>query len=180
MKKHNLNQTVRSWLPLAAGLTLATGFAYAAVQQSYRQTANDPQIQLASDGVRALKGGAAAANIVGPTRVDPAFSLAPFTMVFNETEAVAASGVALAEQVPSPPKGVFEYTKQHGIDKFTWEPAGGVRIAAVMQYVGEGKGFVLSGRSLGEVEKRIERINQLTGVALVVMLGVTLGLLIIL
>jgi hypothetical protein len=41
--------TFLRWLPLAVAITILAGLVYATVQQSLRQGANDPQIQLAED-----------------------------------------------------------------------------------------------------------------------------------
>ena len=37
------------WLPLGVAVTLVCALIYATVQQNYRQSANDPQIQMAED-----------------------------------------------------------------------------------------------------------------------------------
>ena len=60
---------------LAAGVTV---FATAAVQQNYRQSANDPQIQLARDGADALGRSLIPSAIVGDDpQIDAGSSLAP-------------------------------------------------------------------------------------------------------
>ena len=46
------------------GVTVAFGTLYAAVQQDYRQSANDPQIAMAEDAANALKGGDVPASVV--------------------------------------------------------------------------------------------------------------------
>jgi hypothetical protein len=181
MAKRKLNQTVRVWLPLAAITTVLSGLIYAAVQQNYRQNANDPQIQLATDAAQTLKAGANSGSVINTTSVDPAFSLSPFLITFDANGTVLSSSVLLAGSTPLPPSGVFAYAKTHGEDRFTWEPEPGVRIAAVVEhYSGAASGFVLAGRSLGEVENRESQLEMMTAAAWIVALGSSFVLMLIL
>ncbi len=125
---------------------------YAAVQQDYRQSANDPQIQIAEDAAASLDGGGAFQSVILPTRIDIATSLSVFTTVFNDAGQPIGSSGYLNGEMPTLPSGVFNYVRSHGEDRFTWQPEKGVRDAVVVtKYSG---GFVLAGRSLREVEKR--------------------------
>ena len=45
---------MKTWVPLTIGTTLLCGLVYLATQQSIRQGANDPQIQMAEDAAAAL------------------------------------------------------------------------------------------------------------------------------
>jgi hypothetical protein len=57
---------LRLTILLMAGLgTALCALIYVTVHQSYRQTANDPQIQLAEDGAQQLAHGVAPAQIAG-------------------------------------------------------------------------------------------------------------------
>lgn len=133
-----------------------------AVQQNYRQSANDPQIQIAEDLSRALAEGKRAETLVTTAKVDMGVSLAPFVMVFDEKGNPVFSTATLDNQTPVPPKGVFDYTKTNHEDRITWQPKPLVRNAIVVRYFqGKVSGFVLVGRSLREVEKRE---NNLMGV----------------
>ena len=74
-------------------------------------------------------------------------------------------------QIPELPKGVLDAARANGQNRVTWEPKEGVRIAAVVtRYDG---GFVLSGRSLREVEKRTEMLSKEVMVVWVITLGIT-------
>lgn len=144
-----------SWLPIAAALVVMSGTVYVAVQQSLRSGANDPQLQIAGDLAAQLSGGAAAAALLGPAKVDLATSLSPYAIVFDGSgHAVASTGV-LDGSVPVPPAGVLRAAQRHR-DELTWQPRGGVRSAIVVVpwRSGAGSGTVLVGRSLTEVEKR--------------------------
>jgi hypothetical protein len=55
---------LRHWLPLAAVTTLLCGLVYLAVQQSLRQGANDPQIQMAEDAAAALVAGSTPESVL--------------------------------------------------------------------------------------------------------------------
>ena len=56
-------QVLKTWLPLAATVTLVCFIVYGTVQQTYRSNANDPQVQMAEDAVSALERGADAKEL---------------------------------------------------------------------------------------------------------------------
>jgi hypothetical protein len=53
-----LRRALAFYVPVAVLATLCCGLVYALVQQDLRQSANDPQIQMAQDAARALDSGA--------------------------------------------------------------------------------------------------------------------------
>ena len=76
-------------------------------------------------------------------------------MIFDGSGALLESDANLRGVIVVPPSGTFDYAKLHGEDRFTWQPEAGVRFAAVLKYYGGTRpGFVLSARSLREVEIR--------------------------
>jgi hypothetical protein len=151
-------------------ITLACGLVYVTVQQSFRQSANDPQIQMAEDTARQLEAGASAQVLVGNQTIEIDKSLAPYIIIYDEKTEVVASNATLDNEPPKPPQGVFEYTKQNNQDRITWQPKAGVRSAIVMQHYNGG--YVLAGRSLREVEIRENKLEkQVGGVWIVGMLG---------
>lgn len=159
-----------------AGISSVLALAlYMIPQQVLRQGLNDPQIQLAGDLVAQLEQGAAAANAVPAKQVDMARSLAPFVIVYDEQGSPVASQAVLNGAVPAPPIGVFDFVRQHGEERVSWQPVRGsgsqegVRIAAVVQRVnGAHPGFVLAGRNMREVEARE---SQVAHMSLLVWLG---------
>jgi hypothetical protein len=176
MKK--IKHILKSWLVLALIATMFCGLAYVTVQQALRQGANDPQIQMAEDIAGQMEAGASAASVLPSSSVDLSRSLAPFVILFNGQGTQSASSAVLHGQSPQLPGGVLDYVRQHGEDRLTWQPEPGVRIAAVVtSYSGAEPGFVLAGRSLHEVEKRIGQIQLLCGIAWIATLG--LGLILI-
>jgi hypothetical protein len=90
--------SIKTWLPLALAITLIYGAIYATGQQILRQSANDPQIQLAEDAARDLDQGATAAIVVGQQTADLTISLAPFIMVVDSKGTVVASSGVINDQ----------------------------------------------------------------------------------
>src|SRR5437773_8788820 len=70
----------------AAAATIASMFVYAAVQQTYRSGANDPQVQLAQDATARLLAGAPTNTVLPRDTVDLSFSLAPFVIVYDAAD----------------------------------------------------------------------------------------------
>lgn len=151
------------WLILAIMVTGAVGFPTMAIQQNYRQNANDPQIEITQEVAAAIRKGIPRDQIVSPTgTVDMSTSLSPFIAIYDQDAKVVGSSGKLNEENPIPPSGAFDTAKQKGSVHFTWQPQPGVRIAAVMQEVkGEKTTFVLAGKSLREVEQREKQLTQM-------------------
>ncbi|HTX86822.1 MAG TPA: hypothetical protein VMC41_02005 [Candidatus Nanoarchaeia archaeon] len=146
-------------------LALVFGFVYSVSQQVLRQSANDPQIQIAEDSAAALNAGDQPRflknNVYG--MIDSSKSLAPFLINFDAAGKPVDSTAALNGQTPIPPAGVFAYAKAHGQNRVTWQTPDGTRLAAVIVYYsGNGGGYALAGRSLLEVEKRESNLEFLT------------------
>jgi hypothetical protein len=81
-------------------------------------------------------------------------------------------------QSPHLPDGVLDYVRRHGEDRITWQPEPGVRIATVVtRYSSARSGFVLVGRSMREVEKRIDQITLFCAVTWLLTVGLALILL---
>lgn len=157
--KNKIIEFLKYWLPTAIILTMIFFTIYAAVQQSLRQSANDPQIQIAEDTAKALSDGAQFSGST-PT-IDIAKSLATFVIVYDVGEKPVLATGYLNNKIPSPPPGVFAFVKRFGEDRVTWEPEKGVRVATVMTYFenATSSGYVWAGRSLREVENRVERLG---------------------
>jgi len=162
-----------------AGISTVLALAlYAIPQQVLRTGADDPQIEMAtnlasrinSSGVTGgLLQGALATN-GGP--VDMERSLSPFLIVYNDQGQALGSTASLHGQTPALPAGIFNYVRTHGEERVTWQPERGVRIASVIERVnGSQPGFVLAGRSLREVQARIDHVQNLAGLTWLGMLG---------
>jgi hypothetical protein len=146
---------IKSCLPFIVAITFICGMIYIVGQQIYRHSANDPQIQMAVDAAAALSSGQAPETLIGNSKVDIAISLAPYLIIFDPAGQSIASSAILDNQTPTIPAGIFDYTKQHGQDRITWQPKAKVRQAAIIVYYeGQHSGFVLAGRSMREIEMR--------------------------
>ncbi len=170
MHKTLLKKSFLLWLPFAALITFVCLLSYLLVQQDFRMTANDPQIEVAEDVAQALGNGISPQDIVPPGQViNIATSLDPFIIIFDASGKVLASSATLNGKTPAVPRGVFASLQRYGIDgaqnRFTWEPAFGVRSAAVVTdfsgSTSSSTGFVLAGRSLREVEIREDNVLHL-------------------
>lgn len=129
---------------IGAGVTL---FVSGAVQQNYRQSADDPQIQLAEDAAAALTSGRSPQDVIGSTQIDMRDSLAPFVMVISSSGQTLSTSGRLSGITIQPPPGTL-----YNDHRFTWQPRSDTRLAAVVeQYHG---GYVVAARNLREVENR--------------------------
>ena len=155
---------MKNVIPLAVVITLLSGLVYAVEQQALRMNANEPQIQMAEDLAASLARGQSVDSVVPSSKVDIAQSLAPYVVVFDDSGRALASSGLLHDQLPAVPPGVFDYVRQNGEDRITWQPEPGVRSATVVtSYGGAHPGFVLAGRSLRLVEQRVDQLGQLVG-----------------
>lgn len=163
------------WLPIAAAVTGLALAVILAVQTDLRLSGNDPQIQMAEDAADALADGTDIASVVPATNVDLRTSLAPFLIVFDDQGAPIAASAELDGRMPQVPAGVFDYVRENGEDRVSWQPDPGVRIAAVVVKVDSpGRGFVLAGRSLREVEARKSVVQSQVGAGWLAILAATL------
>src|ERR1700739_4660226 len=106
------------WVPLAIALTGVCGVVYASVQQSLRQTANDPQIQMAEDAAATLDSGAAPTSVLPARQGDLSTSLDSFVMVFDADHQLVASSASLHGSAPAFPGSALATTGQ---DRITWQ-----------------------------------------------------------
>lgn len=162
------------FIVLAAISSLICLTVYAAVQQSYRSNANDPQIE-ATEQISALMAqGAPASAIIGQSNpVEVSKSLSLFVMIFDKDGKLAAANAKLGGSDLTLPSGIIDRAKQQGQLRFTWQPQKGVRLAAVMLKADNNSGYVLAGRSLREVESRIDKLTTMLAIAWIAMLALS-------
>lgn len=146
------------YLSAALLLIIIFGTMYGLVQQAQRSEANYPQIQIAEDTATALNNGRSPQSLIG-ANVDMMGSLAPFTIIYSRTGQIIAGSGYLHGAVPAAPLGMLSAAQGQTYSAVTWQPQAGVRIAAVS--VAAGHYYVLSGRSLTEVEKNETHSLQL-------------------
>jgi hypothetical protein len=174
MNKPNfLLEVFKSWLPLAAGLTIVSITAFTLVQQLNRLGAAELPAQVAYDAQQTIFTGRDPAEVVGKNPIELSGSLAPFLMVFDESEKLQFSSVTVFGKPPVLPEGVLAYTRTHFEDRITWQPSPGVRAALVIVHMADG-GFVAGGQSIAEPERIIEKLEMLAGLGWIGTMGTTL------
>lgn len=152
------------WLGASLVVLIIFGTVYATVQQSQRRDANYPQIQLAEDKAADLDSGTKPGKLVHG-RVNMKRSLAPFTIIYDRFGKVVAGSGYLDGKIPVVPIGVLTAAKGKDYNFVTWKPDPGVRVAAVS--VAANRYYVLSGRSLKEVEKNDNKTLEITLLGLI-------------
>ena len=171
------------WLPLAVAIAGIFLFAYWAVQQDYRISANDPQIQMAEDAASALAQGVTPAALVRDlVLVDIRASLAPWIVIYDASGKPVTGTAMLDDAVAQLPAGVFDESGWHtyaeqGIplsipaheDRFSWQPRPDVRQAVVLVHVSSSSftGYLASGRNMREIENREGTLTLGAGLAFV-------------
>lgn len=149
------------FLILATIITILCSVIYLAVQQNYRLSANDPQVQISESTANMLSQGQDLTSILPEKKADLNKSLAAFIIVYDNAQNPTISSAQLDGQIPELPKGVLDAALEHGQNRVTWQPKEGVRIASVVtRFDG---GYVLAGRSLREVESRIGLLGKEVG-----------------
>lgn len=153
-------------------LTVIMCLVYAGIQQNYRSNANDPQIQIAHELRDRLQQGK-------PLIFDDTVTLERSLSVFKESfdakgNPVQSTGFIYG-RMPQLPKGVFEYAKAYGENRITWQPRGGIRMAAVIVAVNASPmAYLAVGRSLKEVEERISGLARMVFISWLLCISVVL------
>lgn len=127
--------------------------AYLNTQQNLRQSANDPQTQMAEDTARAIQNGASASQYNSSQNVDIASSLAPYLIIYDKDFKPIAGTGYLNGRLAQVPSGVLAASEEKGENKVTWQPKPDIRQAIVAVPIQNG-GYAVAGRSLREIEKR--------------------------
>jgi hypothetical protein len=149
-------------LAVMAVLTIVTGMIYASVQQSYRSNANDPQIQIARDIAGKIKDGLSFEKIFPGDSVDISESLGVFALLYDSVGRPLRYSGFLDNKPAQLPSGVFEYARIHREDWITWQPRQGIRMAMVVVRTNRSPFcYVAVGRSLKEVEIRVQKLSEM-------------------
>jgi len=169
---NKIKNILRIWIPFGVVICAFSALSYAAVQQSERQNANDPQIQMAEDTAAALNGGATIDSLLPKTQVEISKSLAPFLVLYDINGKPTASSGTLNGQMPVYPIEALYSSKSSGENRVTWQPANNVRIASVV--VPFNDGYVMAGRNMREVENRESLTEMYSGITWLLALVATL------
>jgi len=158
---------INFFIPLTIVITGLSGLVYWAVQQDIRISSYDPQIQISEDIAAKLSQGADVSKLVPADTVEISKSLSPFVAVFDSNGKLVKSNARLNGKDIVVPKGVFDYTNINSQDRVSWQPTTGVRSAIIVTKFtnSKGVGYVVSGKSLREAEKRIDNLGFQVGLA---------------
>lgn len=159
-------KSFKLWIVLAVLITGGCLLVYVVAQQNLRQSANDPQIQMAEDNAMLMSQGGDTSSAVESAKVG--FNdLAPALTIYNEQGKVLATSVEPLQTLPTLPDGVLRDAKESGESRFTWQPNPNVRLATVITYYSgdQASGFVMATRSLKEVEARESQLGQMVALA---------------
>jgi hypothetical protein len=157
MLRDTLSRPALLWNALVLiALLSALTLGFVIMQQtSLRQSAEDPQLGMASDLASRLARGTPPAAAVPDNQTDMDESLSAFVIAYDEQGQVLASSAQLNGAVPHLPIGVLDFVRKNGEERVTWAPRRDVRIASIVRHVaGPHGGFVLAGRNLREIESR--------------------------
>lgn len=164
-------RSVWLFLTLAMLTTGLCGLIYLAVQQNYRQSLNDPQIQIAEDAAAKISSGVQIDQVVPIEKIDIANSLSPYLIIYNNAGVPLLSSAELHGNIPTLPPGLLNdatwrtaetYTVPQGKETHvTWQPELNVRQALVLVHYtsANGIGFAVAGRNMRAVEQRIEQLG---------------------
>lgn len=147
-----------SWFGAAAIVVVVFGTVYATVQQSQRSDANWLQIELSENTKALLDAGHSPSDVIGAP-VEISTNLTPFVDIYDKSGNPVAGNGVLHRKLPQVPIGVLKASDKKEYHAVTWQPEKDVRIAAVT--VSAKDYYVLSGRSLREVEKNESRTFHL-------------------
>lgn len=163
-----------SYLSALAIVTIVILLVYVAVQQNYRMTANDPQVQIARDAAERLEHNRPV-TFFTPDTVNLSKSMAVFTAYYDAHQKPVASTGYLDGAIPKLPEGVLDYAKKHAEDRITWQPRKNVRLAAIVKYVSSPSvSYVVAGRSLQEVEVREGNLFKMVIIAWILCFAIIL------
>ncbi|HWD89854.1 MAG TPA: hypothetical protein VG367_17100 [Mucilaginibacter sp.] len=151
----------RNWFGYAALITLVCILVYVTVQQSFRLSANDPQVQMAQDAAIAIDKGVDPKSLpVTQTGIDISQGLSPYVAVYDPVGNMVAGSATLNGKPLHIPQGVIDYIRKNSRDAASWQPEPGVRQAMVGVSTAKGNYVVISGRSLASTEERIARLGE--------------------
>lgn len=148
---------------LAVCTTLFFGFFYSGLRQVYRESANDPQLQLIRDAVIRLERGESITDVVPQESIDIADHLQAFVNIYDAVGTPVNGSGTLRGALPKISEKIIRRTsKTDNQYRTTWTPDEGPRMALIVEPYKTptgSTGFVASARSLTETDRRIFRLG---------------------
>jgi hypothetical protein len=159
-------------LALGVIISVLGGIAALTMQNLLRGGANQPQIDMLESYTREIATAPDPGKVLPAEHVDVKQSLQPFLIFYNDQGRPDAGNGYLNQKLPVPPAGVFDFVRTAGLEKVTWQPQPGVRLASVVRRVdGRKPGFLLAARSLRVVEQQESVLWWMTLVIWVVVMA---------
>ncbi|MDB5187527.1 MAG: hypothetical protein JWO50_47 [Candidatus Kaiserbacteria bacterium] len=149
---------------LGLGMTL-----YVVQQQWIRQSFNDYQMEVATDVARSLKSGANPSFIIPNKSVIPTDILASrsaWIVVLDESGSMVDTTANMGGQPVHLPDGILGFAKAHGTDVVTWQPNATTRQAIVVIYEPTSKLYVVTGKSMIDIESHIAQMGVLVAIGM--------------
>ena len=155
-----ISKSVILFFTIEIAITVICILIYLAVQQSYRNGANEPQIQIAEKIKYELNYEKNDSAIFpGGNHEISQMTLSPFVILYNGNKEPVASDALLNGIIPRIPDGVLESSRNKEMHFITWQPEADKRFALVIIH-SEGKfdGYIVCGRSLKIAEEHIQNL----------------------
>lgn len=164
-----------SFLPILT-IILITSIAYVMVQQTIRDEANDAPIDLAQNISETVeREPTILENQQQSQTVDPTKSDSMFIQVYKDDGSLAFSTLQIGQDKPTLSKSDLEASKNQRKAFTTWAPTNDVRLATVIsRYEGNQPGYVVTGKSLAQAERRINNLTRTAALGAVAASVITL------
>lgn len=158
-----LLRILKFWLITSFVIFVAVAASYVGAQQVLRQSANDPQAIIISNIKSKVFQGEDPRKLVPMEKIDISNDLSTFVQIYDSNFNLVSGNAYIGVQnnIPKVPEGVLKkamIVDSDGRSNVTWEPESGIRIATVGEWSTD-KWFIVSGRNIWEVEKRIETLT---------------------
>lgn len=162
------------FFPWLIAITLLCGLIFVIAQQTVRLSTNMQLVQNSQDIAHNIMAQESIPTNFPPQKVDMGSSLGIFFFIYDKDKKLVGTTATLNGQTPEIPLGVLAFAKDKGEDRVTWQPKKGIRNAiAVTYFKGKSEGYVVTGRSLREVEKLEDTLQTLAGVGWIATLALT-------
>ena len=155
-------------------ITILFGVIYIGIQQVFRTSANDPQIELTREVATRLQQGKPVDSFFSTDTIDIEHSDMPFLEVADALGNPIRSTGLLKGKMPQLPSGVIEYVMKNGEDGVTWQPYRNVRMAMIIQKISSSSQCVIAGRSLTETENRVSGLSKMLGIGWIISIAIVL------
>jgi hypothetical protein len=174
--KKIISYSVLGALPLFEAVVILYGIIYLLAQQDMRRSANEALMQYAAGAMKKMDAGMPVQEAMNEFEpVDIERSLSPYMIVYDSNRKVIAGNGLLHGKVPVPPNGTFAYAAQNGPHRMSWQPGPGTGSAVILYpcVVDGQQGYLLTGRSMREVEQRERTLAMYVATCLAITLIAT-------